>query len=184
MRISNLISSHLPLKTTRLILRKITFEDAPVIFKTYTSDPEVTKNASWMTHKSVNETKDFVKFCLDKWENEEEFNLAICLKENPENPIGMLKIKFNSETGNIGYVLAKKYWNRGYTTEAVKAIVSIIFSFESIKELKAITDFENVASISVLKKAGFIFSHRLPKHLIRPQLSSHPRDSLVFKIEN
>ena len=54
------------LETDRLILRKLKIEDAQEIFNNWTSDSEVAKYVRWNTHKSIEETK--------QWLAEEEKN--------------------------------------------------------------------------------------------------------------
>lgn len=179
---NNQLQKHLPLHTERLTIRKVQLQDAKELFKAYTSNLKVTATASWSTHTSIDETKKFLQHCLDKWEKSEEFNMCICLKDHLSRPIGMFKIKPSENTVNIGYVLAEKYWNQGLITESVKAFCQLLFSFSELTEIQAFTDPENGASIAVLQKAGFSYSHRHPKNIIRPQISSEPRDSVVFSL--
>jgi len=178
----NQLQKHIPLHTKRLLIRKIQMKDANELFKTYTSDTKVTSTTSWSTHTSVDETKKFLQHCLDKWKKSEEFNMCICLKKNPSKLIGMFKIKPTEDTVSIGYVLARRYWNQGLATEAVEAFCDLLLSFSGLNKIQAFTDPENNASIAVLKKARFNYSHRLPKNIIRPQMSSKPRDSIVFSL--
>ena len=41
------------LETPRLILRRLTMEDAPAMYRNWASVPEVTKYLTWPTHSSV-----------------------------------------------------------------------------------------------------------------------------------
>ena len=58
-------------------------------------------------------------------------------------------------TVEIGYSLVQPYRNRGYTTEAVKALVSWAFQHPQVTRVIAETQLGNIASIRVLQKAGF-----------------------------
>ena len=49
------------IQTQRLILRKMTPDDAETIYK-WMSDPEVTKYEDWVPHKSVNYTRGFISY--------------------------------------------------------------------------------------------------------------------------
>ena len=53
------------IETERLILRRFVIEDAEDMFNNWASDNEVTKYLSWPTHKSINETEDYIKFIID-----------------------------------------------------------------------------------------------------------------------
>ncbi len=56
----------------------------------------------------------------------------------------------------IGYHIAKAYTCKGYATEAVKAFLPEIMKKLGIKEILGICIAENIASIKVMEKAGFI----------------------------
>jgi RimJ/RimL family protein N-acetyltransferase len=55
----------------------------------------------------------------------------------------------------LGYAIEPKERGKGYATEAVRQIVSMLFSTASIERIEALTDTENVASQRVLEKNGF-----------------------------
>lgn len=56
----------------------------------------------------------------------------------------------------IGYGLKEEYRHHGYMTEAVKAITEWALSQESVKQVEAETDAENIASQKVLSRSGFV----------------------------
>ncbi len=72
---------------------------------------------------------------------------------------GMISITQGSDvysiSGEIGYWLGEKFWNKGIMTQAVKAMVD--YSFQRLGLLRLHTGvFEyNIASMRVLEKAGF-----------------------------
>ncbi|MBQ7888517.1 MAG: GNAT family N-acetyltransferase [Erysipelotrichaceae bacterium] len=65
-------------------------------------------------------------------------------------------IPFDDGTWEIGYHIAKRYTNHGYATEAVNAFLPIIMNQLHISEIKGICLAENIASVHVMKKTGFI----------------------------
>ena len=56
----------------------------------------------------------------------------------------------------IGYGLKEEYRHHGYMTEAVKAITGWALSQESVKQVEAETDAENIDSQKVLFQSGFV----------------------------
>lgn len=56
------------LETDRLILRKITGEDVEDMFS-YGSNDEVSKYVSWDTHRTLEDTKEFIDFVLGQYKN-------------------------------------------------------------------------------------------------------------------
>ena len=61
------------LKTERLRLRKVKLADADAIFREYAQDPEVTKFVSWQAHRSLDETREYVRTCLLAWDTGKRF---------------------------------------------------------------------------------------------------------------
>ena len=55
----------------------------------------------------------------------------------------------------IGYGIEAEYWNCGYTTEALIALIDWAEKQPEVKRIKASTEAENHASHAILKKLGF-----------------------------
>jgi len=62
----------------------------------------------------------------------------------------------------IGYNLGKKYWGKGYTTEAMKQIISFAQEELGITEIVGRYAKENPASGKVMEKLGFRFEKEIP----------------------
>jgi RimJ/RimL family protein N-acetyltransferase len=76
--------------------------------------------------------------------------------------IGTIGVKARPDatgTVEIGYDIVPEYWNRGYATEAAKALIGWAFSQLGVKRVVAECLIDNVASARVLQKAGM---RRLP----------------------
>ena len=54
----------------------------------------------------------------------------------------------------VAYALSKKYWGRGYTTEAVRAVIAFGYNTMELNRIEARCDPLNVASAGVLEKVG------------------------------
>jgi ribosomal-protein-alanine N-acetyltransferase len=80
----------------------------------------------------------------------------------------------NTDQIEIGYVLSREYWGKGFATEVCRAITQYSFENTKTNEVVAITDLENAGSQNVLQKVGF---KRL-SNLIRNQ-----EELAYFKIE-
>lgn len=143
------------LETERLILREIDEKDAQTIFETWTNDDEVSKYVRWSTHKNVEETLEYIKNTQERCKEKNNFEWGIVLKE--ENKLIGAMGAFPSEEGRIeiGYNIAKKYWNNGYTTEALKKVMEYLINEEGIKSFICSHAVLNPASGKVMQKAGF-----------------------------
>lgn len=57
----------------------------------------------------------------------------------------------------IGYILKKSAWGKGYATEACKRLLKFAFEESPLEEIVAVIDTENIASRKVLEKSGLIY---------------------------
>ena len=111
------------IETERLTLRKPRRDDAPAIFSAYAQDPEVTRYMTWRPHKSVGETYRIVELMLKLWDEGKAYSYVITLKHS-DSAIGMIAMHPEGFKVSIGYVLARPYWSKGYTTEAALAVTN------------------------------------------------------------
>ena len=76
------ILKNLPtLETRRLILRKMTLDDARAVFA-YASDPDVTRYVIWNMHRTIEDSKSFLRSLVEGYENAEAADWGIVCKEN------------------------------------------------------------------------------------------------------
>lgn len=57
----------------------------------------------------------------------------------------------------IGYMLKRSAWGKGYATEATKRLLKFAFEETPLQELVATTDPKNIASQRVLEKCGLVY---------------------------
>jgi len=55
----------------------------------------------------------------------------------------------------LGYLLAKQFWGKGYATEIAEAVMLYGFKNLGFREIIALTALDNTASQNVLRKIGF-----------------------------
>lgn len=93
---------------------------------------------------------------------------AITLAEGGEviGSIGMELVPAH-EQGRLTYWLGRDYWNRGYGTEAVAALVEYGFERLQLHRIYAPHFHTNPASGRVLQKAGMTHEGRLREHYLR-----------------
>ena len=108
--------------TERLILRQPTDNDAEPIFEQYAGDLDVTRYLSWQPHKSIAQTNRYIERCILAWQDKSAFPFVL-ICQNDARLIGMVEIRIDRYKADLGYVLTKSVWGRGYMTEAVKALV-------------------------------------------------------------
>jgi [ribosomal protein S5]-alanine N-acetyltransferase len=174
-----MISAPVQLATARLVLRKPELDDAGAIFETYGRDVEVTKFLTWRPDRTPEGPRKFLESTLAAWEEGNRFAWTIVLKGTTQL-MGMIDARITECHANLGYVLAKRYWNKGYMTEAVSAIAEWALAQPEIFRVWAVCDVENAASARVLEKVGMQREGILRRWTILPNLSSEPRDCLCY----
>lgn len=147
------------LVTDRLVLRKVSVKDIEPMFKNWASDPEVTKYLSFLPHEDTAVTEKIIKEWIDEEKDPKTIRYLITTKENDE-PIGSIDVvNYKNGAPEIGYCLSRKHWNKGYMTEACKALIKYLFAIGFSKIVIA-ADVRNIASNRVIEKCGFTFTHK------------------------
>ena len=159
------------LSTERLILRKLTNEDANSIYNNWANDSEVTKYLTWNAHKSIDDTKQILAIWLKEYKEPKTIRYGIVLKENKELIGAIDVVGYIDNNPVIGYCLSRKYWNQGYMTEACKALVDYLLAI-GYKSILIEADERNVGSNRVIEKVGFNFTHKETKKRsnIKPEI--------------
>jgi ribosomal-protein-alanine N-acetyltransferase len=168
-------------ETERLILRKPCLEDAPAIFTTYAQDAEVTRYMTWSPHKNIEEAYSIMQITLKSWEDGSAYSFAIILKDS-RSLVGMIAMHPDSFKVEIGYVLARAYWGKGYVTEAARVVTNWLLQQPGIYRVFATCDVENLASARVMEKVGMVREGILRRNTIRQNIGKEPRDSCIYAI--
>lgn len=154
--------------TNRLILRKINSTDYKKAFKNWCCDKEVARYVMWNPHKDENITKElYDKWILD-YNNHFTFRWVVEIKETKEL-IGMIDVvnfSVNNKRAEIGYCYGSKFWNKGYATEALKAVIMYLINSINVELVTAGFEVSNPASGRVMEKAGMKCVGYLPKWVI------------------
>ena len=148
------------LETKRLIIRIFNINDIRDAFE-YLSDKIVMEYIEPVM--SYNKVEYFIKEHGIKNKN----IYAIVIKD-VNKVIGHLIFKEynNKNEYEIGWIINKDYWNKGYATEASKCIIN--YGFEVLKLFKIVgeTEKENIQSIKLLEKLGMQYSGKNKDGLI------------------
>jgi [ribosomal protein S5]-alanine N-acetyltransferase len=171
------------IETERLILRNITENDVNDIFE-YASVPDVTPFLLWNTHKTKQDSIDFVKFANGQFNNNLSLVWGIEIKSE-KKLIGSIDLRdWNRihKCGEIGYVISKKYWNKGYITEAMKTVIQFGFEILDLNRIEAHCEEENIGSWKVMEKCGMKYEGVLrEKVFIKERFRSMKMYSILKK---
>lgn len=144
------------IETERLILRRFTEDDLPVLFSIL-SDETVNSYLPWFPLKSIEETKNFFEERYVRvYKQPEGYSYAICLK-NDNIPIGYAKISMD-DSYDLGYGLKKEFWHNGIVFEACAAILQLAQK-NGIPYITATHDINNPRSGNVMKRLGMRYQY-------------------------
>ena len=65
------------------------------------------------------------------------------------------RVDWVDEIGEIGYVLHRSYWNKGYMTKACLSVCAFGFDYLGLKKIEIRHLAENIGSKRVIEKCGF-----------------------------
>jgi len=167
--------------TQRLILRTPTLQDAAQIFQNYANDKLVTRYLHWQPHASIEMTRNFLKRCINVWKAGTAFPWVITLKDSLQ-VIGMIELRIDEHRADLGYVLARDYWEQGYASEAAQLVADWAIAQPSIYRVWAVCDVDNHASARVLEKIGMQREGMLRRWLFHPNIDKEPRDCFVYAL--
>jgi len=152
------------IETDRLILRPLVLADAETAFHGWTGDAEVAEYVSWLPHRSIDETKKWLKEI--EWKQDAEGNIiprenyiwGFVLKGTGELfGSGGLIWENDLKLYQVGYNIKRTHWKNGYTTEAMKAILNFAVKNLNIRRVAGGHAKENHASARVIEKLGFVY---------------------------
>ncbi|MHB0897663.1 MAG: GNAT family N-acetyltransferase [Spirochaetales bacterium] len=142
------------IKTKRLAIREYSDEYLDQVFE-YRSDPRIYESYT-KKHETKEDLKEYLKKYITEFNQEDGYTVFIILKN--DKVIGEVAISYwdhNNEKNAIGYAVSPEYQKNGYAYEAVTAIVKYMFETMNRNRIQAGTDYNNEASIALLKKLGF-----------------------------
>ena len=143
------------LDTPRLRLRKLTMRDAQDIFD-YSRDPQVEKHVLWDAHRSVGESRAYLRYMLRKYRMGEPASWGIELKSTGRiiGTIGYMWIQSENAAAEVGYSLSRAYWGQGIMTEALREVIRYGFLGLRLNRIEAQHETGNPASGAVMRKCG------------------------------
>lgn len=151
------------LETDRLILRRFTIDDAEEMFNNWASDDEATKYFTWPTHKNIEMTIGYINYCIQGYAEPSFYQWIMEIKETHERigNISVIKAIDEIDSLELGWVIGRKYWGKGYTAEAAKAILDVLFDKVGANCVYAVHDVNNPNSGRVMQKIGMKYEGTL-----------------------
>ena len=143
------------LPTERLLLRRFALEDADAMYENWAKDAAVSRFLTWEPHCSTEDSKAFLR-SLD-YSRPQTYEWAITYGGTPIGSISVVSIDENAHIAALGYCIGRAFWNRGITSEAVRAVIAFLFDEVGVHRVEIDHAEKNPASGAVAKKCGFTY---------------------------
>lgn len=142
------------IKTDRLTLRPLHIRDIETVHA-YASNVENTRYMMFLPNETKEETEQFLLNVTAEWgkDTPEYYEFAIMLGDKHIGAISVYPNESQTEA-ELGWILHKQYWGKGYATEAALAIKDFAIRTLRILRLVAHCDNGNLASYAVMQNIG------------------------------
>lgn len=152
------------IKTERLILSQLKEEDLPFVVD-YLQDKIFSDLTSNIPYPYRQEDAEFwLKMSKEAFEKGSGFTFAI--RDKDEKIIGAIGLHDRGEgKAELGYWMAKTYWNQGFVTEAAKAVLDFGFKELTFNKIFATHFLHNPASGKIMEKIGMKKEEILHQHI-------------------
>jgi Acetyltransferases, including N-acetylases of ribosomal proteins len=170
MNIADIFSDLPVLETDRLLLRKLRMEDEQDLFE-YCSDEHVSKYTVWYSHRTLDDTRMYLDAVMGKYNRHEVAPWGVEEKESGKliGTTGFVHWDTKHARAELGYALSRSCWNKGYMTEAVRAVIAFGFEQMGVVRIEARCHLENWGSAKVMEKSGLLFEGILRKQIFVKQ---------------
>lgn len=168
------------LNTKRLNLVQIGKEHAESFFDIMSKD-EVTKYYGMSSLTKIEDAEKIVESFQKTLESKRGIRWGLVEKESKNfiGTVGLNNLNPGNKRAEVGFELHPSYWNKGYTSEAVKEVLSYCFRELKLFRIGAVTFPQNNASITLLENIGFEKEGVLRGYLFQDNQS---HDAFVFSL--
>lgn len=150
------------IETERLIIRQPRQSDAkPLNDAINRSLHQLTRWMPWAADPSLKTTEQFINKGIEQWNSTAQNDFPMIIELKSDNQI-ISASGFNEKSQpevpmfEIGYWIDSQHSGQGYITEAVKAVTKYAFNNLGAVRVQICAQLDNIKSISVAKRCGFI----------------------------
>ena len=155
------------LSTERLILDDLTLEDLADITR-IARDHEVMKYVLiWLENDE--QIADFLQHAISESQRQDRAGYMLAVRPRGSGEFaGFSFIEIDRDhktTAEVGCILLPAYWNSGYASEILEALLAFGFGRLSLHRVYGKCDEQNLASARVLEKGGLRYEGTLREHV-------------------
>lgn len=135
---------------TLVELKPVGLADAPLILKAWGRKPE---NFTYLTARVFAGLSDAEQYVESLFQTPN--SMAFHVLEPGGDVVGIVKAAVFGHRAQVGYVVGKPFWGRGFATAAVRELVASLEAMPGISRIWATCALGNPASVRVLEKNAF-----------------------------
>lgn len=151
------------IETERLILRKFSYQDNDNMRKNWISDGRLQSLYGEPAYTTQEEAKQLLDKYISSYINPLYFRWAVIEKDNNEciGQIAYFLVDKNNMFAEIEYCIGADFQNKGFATEATKAVIEYGFEKINLHKIQISHKAINNSSRRVIEKCGFVFEGTL-----------------------
>ena len=145
-----------PIETERLKLRLVEENDIADLLEV-NGDEEVTRFLPYETWQSIADGKVWFDRMSALKAGGDTLQFVIVELESARVVGSCLLFRYNAANrrAEIGFVMGRAHWKKGFTHEALSALITCVFEVYKLRRLEAEVEPANFASNQLLQKLGF-----------------------------
>ena len=162
----------------RLRLRPVQESDIPDLMKV-NGDDEVTRFLPYASWRSIEDGKAWFERMSNLGLTSTVLQFVIVEKKASRIIGTCLLFRYDESSARIeiGYVMGRAHWGKGFTHEALSALLSYTFEVYQLRRVEAEVDPRNIASNRLLLKLGFVCEGLLRKRWVG---KGNPYDTNIY----
>jgi len=157
----NAMNAKIPTITTQhLTLRPLTLDDLPALFRVFGGE-DMLKYFPNPNPPTIERVQKMIENQTQHWE-EHGLGWWAVVPNGETEPAGWNGLQYLPETNEteVGYMLSRKFWGKGYSTEGARAGLEFGFNTLGLDQIVGLAHPENLASQNVLLKCGMKFMYQ------------------------
>ncbi len=144
------------IETERLRLRHLEESDTDSLFEIF-SNEEAMRFWSWVPYNERAQAAKLLAEIHENFRQKSLFQWGIALRADDQiiGTTTLFRFDEQSRRAEIGYILNRRFWGKGFINEALSALVSFAFEKLNLNRIEADIEPRNTASIKTVERLGF-----------------------------
>ena len=159
------MSGTITLRTEQLELRRHRLEDVQPLHEDFGRDEKMFEFSGWNPYATEEQAAEAVQGFLDGYAQdgnagEHFYGWAIDHQGKLAGTIGAYDYDADANSIEIGCSIARRYWGKGFASEAIRAVLEYLLEEEQIDRVTAWCAADNIGSVRAMEKAGMALVSR------------------------